>query len=222
MSAIIDNLKRLNRKERFHLLTMAMADDTWPSRESFCLSDDFRASLSDLLGLTVPADAFAAMDYHLDWIYVAIYLALNEADGEAPIPQPEGGWLNSNQEDTDLLVAFDDAGDPFVCHLVLIEAKCETGWTNKQVRSKLGRLRLVHDALDLQDRPGIQLHCVLTSPRYSEGLDPDWPKWLDWGRDGRYHWLEMRVPERWQAVRCDAGGKMARKGGCWRVQKTQS
>lgn len=220
MSAIIGNLERFNRKERFHLLHMAIADDTWPSRDSFRLSGAFRARLGETLELAVPPDAFAAIDYHLDWIYAALYLALDEPDMDARIAQPQGGWLNSNQEDTDLLVAFDDAGDPGVCHLTLVEAKCETGWTNKQVQSKLDRLTLVYNEVRLQDHPEVQLHYVLTSPRYSEGLDPDWPMWLDWGRgDGRYHWIEMPLAEHWQAVRCDANGRQSRRGACWRLRK---
>ena len=59
MSALIDQLKRFNRKERFFLVGLALGNP------DFKLSDAFRSSLHDLLGVSIPADAFVAMDYHL-------------------------------------------------------------------------------------------------------------------------------------------------------------
>ena len=44
-------LESLNRKERF-----------------------FLTGLRQVVGLNVPHDAFAAMDYHLDWMHVALLL----------------------------------------------------------------------------------------------------------------------------------------------------
>ena len=92
--------------------------------------------------MTVPADAFVAMDYHLDWIQMALYLA-RTPDPPRPIPKEavlgDGQKnINENQMDVDLLVAFDEGA---TTHLVLVEAKMETGWTNQQLCSKATRLR---------------------------------------------------------------------------------
>ena len=51
-------------------------------------------------------------------------------------------------------------------HLVLVEAKVETGWTNKQLKSKAERLAQIFG----EGRPGAHLttpHYVLASPQTS-------------------------------------------------------
>ncbi|MBI4301278.1 MAG: hypothetical protein HY664_01570 [Chloroflexi bacterium] len=70
MLEIIANLRLFNRKERFFLVGMALGNP------KFKLIEQFRNQLNDKLGLFVPEDAFAAMDYHLDWIYAqSFYVA---------------------------------------------------------------------------------------------------------------------------------------------------
>jgi hypothetical protein len=170
--------------------------------------------------LVVPPDAFAAMDYHLDWIYAALYLALYKPDTEAPITQPPGNWLNSNQEDTDLLVAFDDSTG---CHLVLVEAKGHTSWENEQMASKRDRLASVYAGAKLRDHPEVRLHYVLTSPRRPKKLKGCWPEWLDvGGSDGSCHWIEMPLEEHWRPMRCDRNGRASVDGTRWVVKKTPS
>ena len=68
------------------------------------------------------------MDYHLDWIHASLFLTLPGNDSQAVHPN-SGRVATGTQEDVDLLVAFEE-GD--ITHLLLIEAKAETGWTNKQ------------------------------------------------------------------------------------------
>jgi hypothetical protein len=220
MNPVTEWLGRLNRKERFHLLQMVLAEGASPGTDSFRLSDGFRARLGEELRLAVPPDAFAAMDYQLDWIYVALYLAIYSPASETPVPKPAGNWFNRDQEDTDLLVAFDCPDQPNVCHLVLIEAKCGTGWANKQVQSKLCRLQHIHRELRLTNHRGVQFHWVATSPCRSAGLSQDWPDWLDWGTaEGAYHWVEMPVGEHWKAARCDDKGKPQKEGAYWRLRR---
>jgi len=216
MNRIIENLRRLNRKERFHLLQSVLHGGS-PGSDSFTLSAEFRENLGRELKLEVPSDAFAAMDYQLDWIYVALYLALQNPEEGALVPKP-GDWFNHDQEDTDLLVAFESPGEPPTCHLVLVEAKCDTGWTNAQVESKLARLQSIHNALQLTEASPVAFHWLLTSPRRPEGLRPDSSSWLDWGSDeGGWHWIEMPVGPHCRAVRCDAEGSPDRRGDFWRL-----
>ena len=79
------------------------------------------------------------MDYHLDWLHAGLFLALPENDEEGVHLNTET-VASDNQEDIDLLVAF-EAED--ITHLILIEAKAATGWTNKQTLSKAERLQRI-------------------------------------------------------------------------------
>ena len=60
MSDLIRHLRSFNRKERFILLSDALGKER--------LADDFRTRVGDCIGVRVPADAYVAMDYHLDWL----------------------------------------------------------------------------------------------------------------------------------------------------------
>ena len=99
MSDLIDHLRSFNRKERFILLREALGEDT------FCLDVGFRTRLGETIGEAIPADAFVAMDYHLDWLQMALYLAATPAP-EWPVLND--GLVEANQQDIDLLVAFDE------------------------------------------------------------------------------------------------------------------
>ena len=115
------------------------------------------------IGEAIPADALVAMDYHLDWLQMALYLAATPAP-EWPVLND--GLVEANQQDVDLLVALDD-GDAQT-HLVLLEAKMETGWTNAQMGAKARWLWCI-----FKDKPGAGLatpHFVLLSPCRPEHL----------------------------------------------------
>ena len=199
MSTLIDHLRSFNRKERFILLHEALGEDT------FTLDEGFRARLGASIGVPVPADAYVAMDYHLDWLQMALYLAATPAP---PSPIPNSDLFRANQEDADLLVAFDQDA---TTHVVLLEAKMETGWTNKQLHSKAQRLRLIFGS----DRPGVDLatpHFVLASPKKSERIRTDtWPEWMT--RDGVPLWMKLpRPPGLREVTRCTPGGKVSALG----------
>src|SRR5687767_8811818 len=135
MSSVIEFLKAFNRKERFFLVGHALGNP------GFLLSEDFRQDLETALRVRVPQDAFVAMDYHLTWIYAAVVLGSQGFDASSPkaIPAQDNasGTIVRNQEDVDLLAAFEDAG---TTHIVILEAKGVTGWTNSQMASKARRL----------------------------------------------------------------------------------
>lgn len=71
MPNVIDHLKSFNRKERFLLLCEALGFDS----QTFCLHEDFVEKLSGCIGHQVPSNAYVVMDYHLDWLQMALYLA---------------------------------------------------------------------------------------------------------------------------------------------------
>ena len=80
MSDLIHHLRSFNRKERFILLSDALGRDT--------LGDAFRERLGEAIGVAVPDDALVAMDYHLDWLQMALYLAETP---NPPDPIPKSG-----------------------------------------------------------------------------------------------------------------------------------
>ena len=203
MSELIEHLRSFNRKERFILLSDALGRER--------LGDSFRRRLGDCIGVTVPTDAYVAMDYHLDWLQMALYLA------EQPKPHeriPNDDLVAGNQEDADLLVAFDGES---TTHLVLVEAKVETGWTNRQLKSKAERLARIFG----EGRPGEHLatpHYVLASPRPpSENVSTEgWPPWMM--REDRPVWMELKRPPGLRKVtRCDGDGRPSAAGEFLRI-----
>ena len=208
-------LALFNRKERFILLDQATG-----ALNHLHLGAAFARDLSKVLGLTVPAGAYIAMDYHFDWLYAAIqtYLGRWSSDGGVlhafegqPVHAPA---LTASQEDADLVVAWDDGKTR---HLVLIEAKAYSGWTNAQLESKICRLRQIFDedgrpissshTADEKHRK-IRGHFVLAGFSRSAGIRAEtWPAWT-LAADGRPHFLRLqKPPERWGVQRTDADGK---------------
>jgi hypothetical protein len=54
--------------------------------------------------------------------------------------------VNTNREDVDLLLAFDQGP---TTHLVMVEAKGEMGWDSAQLRSKGRRLKSIFEGNEL-------------------------------------------------------------------------
>ena len=191
----IDYLRRLNRKERFHLLSEALGKKTFRLAECFrtrlqsCLSDSPRG------GVSIPPDAFVSMDYHLDWIGMALRLA---ADGSERARRGRfrlkgivnDGLVSGTQQDVDLLVAFPDGA---TTHLVMIEAKGDTDWSNDQLDEKAQRLDWIFSG----ERPWsdwVAPHFVLMSPTRPMFLTKKgWPSWMK--SNGEPLWLPLPLPE---------------------------
>ena len=227
---LIDYLRDFNRKERFILLSHVLGGS---AEEVFRLDPAFARRLEKQLGLTnqIPECAFVAMDYHLDWIQMALHLHLAEWPSPHPrnvIPNPNNKLFEANQEDIDLLVAFEDEASQKV-HLVLIEAKADTGWTNKQLNSKAGRLRRIFDKCVLDV---VTPHFVLMSPssksKRKRKIDTNgWPPWMKREKTKfGAHWLELPLrDELLRVTRCNDLGYgdkdgdslfvSLRRGGKW-------
>lgn len=197
MSALIDQLKRFNRKERFFLVGLAL------DNPDFTLGAKFRSALGDLFDpkITIPPDAFVAMDYHLEWLYAAI----RGAQVGKPIKNDEDRFVRGNQEDIDLLVAFDEG---HLTHVILVEAKGDTAWGNKQMQSKANRLRTVFSRVEGMVVP----HFAFASPNPPQHLKGDWPKWIN-----TKHFLPMPVTGDLRVSRCDAEGVKSATGDYWMV-----
>lgn len=211
MNTLIKRLEQLNRKERFLLLQTAIGKD------QFVLGESFRKDVEQAIGLSIPADAFFAMDYHLDWLYVALTSWL-DAPGKSYEDQIS---INKNQEDIDLLVAFEERE---LTHLVLIEAKGVTGWKRGQIASKLARLQSIFAPFLSDPACRVQPHFLLTGPYESLLLTkadlaataPDhvFPAWAFAG--DTLPWVRLRPSGNWLAPqRRDADGKPCKEGKHW-------
>ncbi len=205
-SRFIANLESFNRKERFFLVGWALGNP------EFRLSSTFRRELSSSLNLDVPAESFVAMDYHLDWIYASAFLA---ATGDTNTVHPnKDGLVSGSQEDMDLIVAC-SAGE--TAHLIMVEAKGVTAWTNKQATSKARRLEAIFGQRG--DRwSHICPHFVIVSPTEPQGLNCSrWPGWMK-REGGRPHWMKMEIPGGLvQVARCSESGKVSQEGQYWKV-----
>jgi len=146
----LECLKRFNAKERFFLVAHILGN------VDFKLGDDYRKTLGEKLGLVIPVTGvFAAMDYHLDWLFASLYLASGHNESEV---QLRDEWsIEGTQEDVDFIIAFKDKQ---ITHVVLIEAKGVTGWSNEQMSSKNCRYKKVSSLFG----DDIKFHFVITSP----------------------------------------------------------
>ena len=122
----------------------------------FQLSEKFLKDLDRVLDLKVPENADVFMDYHMNWIYAALHWNANEKDEfdnpaghfylptkvkENPTQMEEKHVIEQNQEDVDLLIAYQDSeAGPDVVRVILIEAKADTSWSTSQFRRKARRL----------------------------------------------------------------------------------
>ena len=197
---LIDALKRFNRKERFHLLHHVLGYEGW----SFRLSDEFREELGRKIGERVPPEALVMMDYHLDWIGMAVWLSGQHALPTKQTPALNEGRVAGNQEDIDLLVAFKSSG---TVHIVLIEAKGDTPWSNSQLESKALRLR---EIFTIPDGAKVRPHFVLMAPKESAAINAGtWPFWMQKAVDRQ---MLLPWPETMKPTLCDSDGK-AKRGG---------
>ena len=208
----IEALMAFNRKERFHVVGFALGN------LKFSIDEDCRRRLGDKLRLSIPDGAVAAMDYHLDWIYFALYCAKHGYPRDKV--EKDAALVTGTLEDVDLLIAFPDGADT---HLVFIEAKGATGFTNKQLQSKADRLCALFGPHG-SDWSGVTPHFMLMSPKRPKRLKCEkWPAWMQ-PNDGHPIWLELPFGTEApgglrQAVRCNDAGAPSDTGRYWALKK---
>lgn len=204
-SQLVKALAQFNRKERFWLLSEAIG-------EAFQkLSPDFLARLSKEIGVSIPQDAWWAFDYHFEWLYAVLFSSpAYDPSPDSPSKTNAEKLIRGNQEDMDLIVAFDDV-------IIIVEAKLSTSWSNKQAASKARRLCAL---------PTDYTRCfyVLTSPVRPTKLNmAGWPAWALRTPlpEPSFHWLALEpqgTPQRPLMVsRCDHEGNRSQNGTFWNV-----
>ena len=212
MSLLIDALRTFDRKERFAVLREALGFDPEFPR----LARRFRENLNDCIDKTraikCPQHAFLAMDFHLDWIKMALHRTKhNETGPKSPFLNEDFPRINNDQMHVDLLVAFDHKTiGEVITHLVLIEAKAYLGWDNPPLDEKAERLR------DIFGENGkrwkfVKPHFVLMTGKRSQGIRPN--KWPNWMRNGNeVNWLDYDLPSRLKITRCTEKGLSSETG----------
>lgn len=200
---LITLLKNFNRKERFFLIGQVLGN------KGFTLSQSFRDQIGEKLSIEIPVDSFVAMDFHLDWIYATLLASTKES---LNFIEPNPLKLNSNQEDIDLFIAFKQNEN---YHLILIEAKAETGWTNKQLSSKSTKLKAIFGE-DKCIWKNIIPHFLITSPRKPRDLKIDLlPLYLQKSMDEI--WFQLHIPnDLTKITRCNDIGKSSINGNNWK------
>jgi hypothetical protein len=206
-------LRQLNWKERYYLVDHALGTN------GFKLGSSFREQLGDEIDVEVPANTFAAMDYHLDWMYAALTLSAQgiEADGHWDTPT---NVATGSQLDTDLLVVFEQDGQT---HVVMVEAKAKGAWDNKQMCKKVSRLAEVFG--DGGDRwPDLTPHWVLMSARPARKYALDyWPRWMKKSENPDLpYWIGLHLPDRLSSLHQSDESGSSKARGEWFVVKTKS
>jgi hypothetical protein len=197
MNKLITLLASLNRKERFFLVGNAL------DNPDFTLGEVFRKKLECKTRLTIPPDAWVAMDYHIDWLAAAIHVTTNDFEPSDPWKNIDPKIVEGTQEDVDLIVGF---GTTDQTTLILIEAKGVTAWSKTQMESKSERLvRIFGD--DGKKVKNVSPVYVLTSPKRPDTLDTSsWPTWMT--RDGTPIFIPLNITEgRRQLTRTDGNKK---------------
>lgn len=207
---LIEILRRFNRKERFFLVGATLGN------KDFSLGKEFKKTLEKKIGVKINGDVFTAMDYHLDWIDVSLKLW----NGNIKIGenfQNLNRQINKNQEDIDLVIAFKSSGK---YHLVLVEAKGVTGWTNKQMDSKIRRFREFFGENGKKHK-NLIVHFILMSPKPPQRINEDWPNWMT--TENKPNWMKLTIPDNFMKVtRCDNEGIVNQFGEFCVVKETKT
>jgi len=213
-NTLIDLLDRFNRKERFFLIAEALG------RPTFEPDPAFLKKVGDEIGVSFPSPnhVYCFVDFHLDWLYAALVLSSVNLTDLHPNPVPCN--VTGNQEDVDLLLAFEDGP---ITQVVMVEAKAASPWTVSQLLSKAQRLRRIFGEGG-DSFPMVKPHFLLTSPKRSATLDAKLadlpraiPQWMK--PQGTLTWVPLEMSgNRIVITRCDAGGQPSKAGAFWRTK----
>jgi hypothetical protein len=200
MSVLINFLERLNRKERYFVMAHATGV------RDLSIGDEFRRQLSAAIGVEVPASARLFMDYHLDWLVASLHLAFDQP--ARLFFKNAGQEVKGNQEDLDLLVAFEDRA---VTRLVMVEAKAATAWSSAQLRSKVDRLKKIFPSEQVWS-PHVTPHFLLLSPAHPSQEILKLARSLEMPTEGD-PWVQLKFPaERLVVERTMADGRPSKTG----------
>ena len=186
----------------------------------FRMDDNQLDKISKLIGLTIPRKYFAAMDYHLDWIYASLYLTKNNSKScvERNFIEENGiaidYQISGTQEDVDFLLAFVD--EKQITHLVMIEAKGDNYFSNSQLDSKNNRFKAIFGNKDTW--PNVKPHFLICSPKEPQNVSIEEPAYFIF-KSSKLLWLELDMGNgKNKVTRCDEDAKPSNDGEHWKVE----
>ncbi|WP_421212490.1 hypothetical protein [Aeromonas sp. 600479] len=210
---IISNLKSFNRKERFYLIGQMLGNP------EFRMDENQLDKISKLIKVKIPSEYFAAMDYHLDWIYASLFLT--QEHGEKIFQR---NFIDNNkkvdlqisgtQEDVDFLLAFIDPENK--THLVMIEAKGDSYFSNGQLDSKNKRFKAIFG--NENTWPNVRPHFIICSPKKPQKINIEEPAYFMF-KNFTLPWLELDMGNgKNKVTRCDKEGEPYNNGEHWKVE----
>ncbi|MGL4707795.1 MAG: hypothetical protein ACRCWH_06195 [Aeromonas veronii] len=210
---LIENLKSFNRKERFYLVGQMLGNP------DFRMDKTQLAEISKLIGTTIPSEYFAAMDYHLDWIYASLFLIQEHDKKTFPRnfidnKQKIDLQISGTQEDVDFLLAFVDHEN--TTHIVMIEAKGDSYFSNAQLNSKNKRFNAIFG--DENTWPNVRPHFLLCSPKEPQNVSIEEPAYFIF-KSSKLLWLELDMGDgKNKVTRWGKNDKPCSDGKYWVVE----
>ena len=217
-NSLIDNLKSFNRKERFYLIGQMLGNP------EFRMDKIQLDEISRLIGITIPSEYFAAMDYHLDWIYASLFLTQEHDEKTFPRNFIDNNkkvdlQISGTQEDVDFLLAFVDHEN--TTHIVMIEAKGDSYFSNAQLNSKNKRFKAIFG--DEDTWPNVRPHLLLCSPKEPQNVTIEDPVYFMLTKDQNPIWFPLIMGTgKNKVTRCMDGyknNKPSSEGDHWKVEK---
>jgi hypothetical protein len=212
---LIDNFKSFNRKERFYLIGQML------EKPAFRMDDKQLDEISKLIKVKIPSEYFAAMDYHLDWIYASLFLTENDANiaFERNFTEKDGikidYQISGTQEDVDFLLAFVDHEN--TTHIVMIEAKGDSYFSNAQLDSKNKRFKAICG--NENTWPNVRPHFIICSPKKPQKINIEEPAYFMF-KEFKLPWLELDMGDgKNKITRCVQNGKPSNNGEHWKVER---
>lgn len=211
---LIQNLKSFNRKERFYLIGQMLGNS------EFRMDKTQLDEISDLIDIKIPTEYFAAMDYHLDWIYASLFLTKNDADKAFKRNFIENDGvkidyqISGTQEDVDFLLAFVDHEN--TTHIVMIEAKGDSYFSNAQLNSKNKRFKAIFG--DEDTWPNVRPHFLICSPKRPQRVSIEGPAYFIF-KNSKLPWLQLDMGDgKNKVTRCNEADKACNDGKHWKVE----
>lgn len=212
-NSLIDNLKSFNRKERFYLIGQMLGNP------EFRMDDNQLDKISNLIGLTIPRKYFAAMDYHLDWIYVSLFLTQEHGGKIFPRNFIDNNkkvdlQISGTQEDVDFLIAFVDHEN--TTHIVMIEAKGDSYFSNGQLDSKNKRFKAIFG--NENTWPNVRPHFLICSPKEPQKINIEDPAYFIF-KNSELLLLKLDMGDgKKKVTRCNKDDKACNDGKYWKIE----
>ncbi|MGN5133471.1 hypothetical protein ACTG2E_05490 [Aeromonas veronii] len=211
---LIDNLKSFNRKERFYLIGQMLGNP------EFRMDKTQLDEISKLIGITIPGEYFAAMDYHLDWIYASLFLTQEHDEKTFPRNFIDNNkkvdlQISGTQEDVDFILAFVDHEN--TTHIVMIEAKGDNYFSNGQLDSKNKRFKAIFG--NESTWPNVKPHFLICSPKRPQKISIEEPAYFIF-KSSKLLWLELGMGDgKNKVTRWGEENKPSSDGKYWTVER---